>query len=231
MRLGIIGKKVGMTQVFDDSGARIPVTVIDASDCFVTQVKSKQTDGYSAIQVGFGQRKPQNLNKSIAGHFRKANVPGKGRLKELRITEDATTLKASDQLSVNMFTKGDFVDVIGLTKGRGFTGVMKRWNYHGKDATHGTSKYFRHGGSAGTNTFPGRILKLKGNPGQYGNEQVTVANLQIVDVKGDENLILIKGALPGPNGGNLMIRAAKRLKAPEGRNWTAGAAAPADVAT
>lgn len=221
MRLGIYGRKVGMTQIFDENGGIVPVTVIDTSNCYVTQVKSKENDGYAAVQVGFGKRKPQNVNKSATGHFKKASVAGTARVRELRFKDDAdlTQFKAGQTLSPTMFAKGDRVDVTGLTKGKGFQGVMKRLGFKGKDATHGTSKYFRHGGSNGTNTCPGKVLKNKGMPGQTGNWSRTISNLEVFDVRDKENLLLLRGAVPGAREGLLLIRSTKRAKAPEGRTW------------
>lgn len=223
MRLGIIGKKVGMTQVFNEAGLTVPVTVVDTTGCHITQVKTKDKDGYTALQVGTGSRKPQNVSKSKAGHFKKASVQARAKVQEIRLDDktDLTQVKAGQALSAAMFAKGDKVDVIGLTKGKGFTGVMKRYGWAGKHATHGTSKYFRHGGSNGTNTFPGRVLKLHGMPGQEGNQQRTTPNLLVVDVRPEENLLLLKGAVPGPAGGIIMIRSSKRAKFPEGRTLTA----------
>ena len=226
MRLGIYGRKVGMTQVFDETGAIIPITVVDTSDCLVTQVKSKETDGYTALQVALGDKKPQNVDKAQAGHFKKAGVAPKMTTREIRFADgvDTTQVKAGQKLSVAMFAKGDRVDVIGVSKGKGFAGVMKRFNFSGKDATHGTSKYFRHGGSNGSNTFPGRVLKNKGMPGHMGDAKTTVSNLQVVDVRPEENLILLRGAVPGGKNATVLIRTSKRVapsKAPTGRNLVA----------
>lgn len=215
MRLGIYGRKVGMTQMFDDAGMLLPVTVLDTSDIYVTQVKTKETDGYTALQVAFSEKKAQNLTKAEAGHFKKASVPARHRLKEIRFedTDDLSQVKVGQKLSCGMFAKGDQVDVVGQSRGRGFTGVMKRFNFHGKDATHGTSKYFRHGGSNGSNTFPGRVLKNKGMPGHMGDIRVTVSNLDIVDVRPEENLIIVKGNVPGSQNGYVLLRTSKRVKA------------------
>ena len=223
MRLGIVGKKVGMTQIFNEAGATVPVTVVDTTGCHITQVKTKDSDGYCALQLGYGSRKPQNVSKSAAGHFKKANVQARATVQEIRFDDDAdlSQVKAGQTLSAGMFAKGDRVDIVGTTKGKGFTGVMKRYGWSGKDATHGTSKYFRHGGSNGTNTFPGRVLKLHGMPGQEGNAQRTTVNLEIVDVRPEDNLILVKGAVPGPAGSTVVIRSSKRRKLPEGRTMTA----------
>ena len=223
MRLGIVGKKVGMTQVFDENGLVVPITVIDTTNCFVTQVKTKSTDGYTALQVGFGDRKPQNVTKAKIGHYKRAGVQARALSKELRLkdTDDVTQIKAGQTLSVGMFAKGDQVDVVGTTKGRGFAGVIKRWGFHGCDASHGGHKYFRHGGSNGTNTFPGKVLKNKGMPGHYGDAQRTINNLKVVDVKPEQNLLFLKGAVPGAKNGLIIIRSSNRFyKKLEGRTLT-----------
>lgn len=223
MKMGIIGRKVGMTQIFDEAGAVVPVTVVDASDCFITQVKTAKKEGYNALQVAMGNMKPQNVNKAEAGHFKKGNVQAKHLLREIRLEDAANveTLQPGARLSPNMFQKGDRVDVVGLSKGKGFQGVMRRHNYSGKDATHGTSKYFRHGGSNGTNTCPGKVLKNKGMPGQMGNARRTVQNIQVVAVYPEEGLILLKGAVQGFKGNPVFVRAAKKAKDPGDRTWTA----------
>jgi len=221
MRVGIFGLKVGMTQIFDEKGSRIPVTVVNTSDCYIVQVKTKDKEGYNALQLAFGFRKLQNATKARVGHFKKAGVSVKARVREFRCTdsEDMSPFKAGQKLTAKMFVKGDWVDVIGSSKGKGFTGVMKRFGYKGKDATHGTSKYFRHGGSSGSNTFPGRVLKNKGMPGHSGDARATIQNVEIVDVRPSENLILIRGAVPGPRTGHLLIRSTLRRKGPESRPW------------
>ena len=221
MRLGIIGRKVGMTQLFDVNGLTVPVTVLDTSNCYITQVKSAQTDGYSALQVGVGKRKPQNVNKPMAGHYKKGGVAAVARVQEMRLeaNADMTQFKSGSALSVAMFQKGDIVDVTSTTRGKGFTGVMKRFGFSGKDATHGTSKYFRHGGSNGTNTFPGKVLKNHGMPGQAGNCQQTVQSVTIFDVRPEDNLLLVRGAVPGAKNGMVVVRTGKKVKSPEGRSW------------
>ncbi|MBI4404753.1 MAG: 50S ribosomal protein L3 [Deltaproteobacteria bacterium] len=221
MRLGILGKKVGMTQIFDGQGAVVPVTVVDTTGCVITQVKRKEKDGYSALQVAFGERKPQNVNKARTGHFKKAQVAPKAALREIRVQvdEEIAHVKPGQKLLATMFAKGDRVDVIGVTKGKGFQGVVKRHGFHGADASHGVHEYFRHGGSAGTNTFPGRILKNKGMPGQTGNVPRTTQNVEVAEVKENENLILLRGAIPGPNNGMVVIRSTKKAPFPEGRTW------------
>lgn len=223
MKLGIVGKKIGMTQVFDEIGNIVPVTVIDTSECFITQVKTKATDGYTALQVGFGSKKPQNANRAQLGHFKKAGVQMKARTSELRLEngDDLSQIKAGQALSVNMFQKGDQVDVTGTTRGKGFQGVIKRWGFHGCDASHGGHKYFRHGGSNGSNTFPGKVLKNKGMPGHTGNVRCTLNNLKIVDIKPEQNLLFLKGAVPGAKNGLLWICISNRSKTKvEGRSLT-----------
>ncbi len=196
--------------------------MIDTSGCQVTQKKTKSSDGYSALQVGFGSRKQQNLKKPQAGHFKKAGVGSKALVREIRVEsdEEITHLKPGDTLVASMFSKGDRVDVIGMTRGKGFQGVVKRYGFHGADASHGVHEYFRHAGSAGTNTFPGKILKNKGMPGQTGNALRTIRYLEVVDVKPKENLIFLRGAVPGARNGIVLIRTSKKAKNPEKRSWT-----------
>ncbi|MBM4317592.1 MAG: 50S ribosomal protein L3 [Deltaproteobacteria bacterium] len=223
MKLGIVGKKVGMTQVFDETGNVVPVTVIDTTHCFVTQVKTKDSDGYTAVQVGFGDKKPQNVGKAKLGHFKKAGVQARSILKEFRLenTDDVTQIKAGQALSVGMFEKGDHVDVTGTTRGKGFQGVIKRWGFHGCDASHGGHKYFRHGGSNGSNTFPGKVLKNKGMPGHTGDVRCTVNNMKVIEVRPEQNLLLLRGSVPGADNGLLMIRTSNRSKKqPTGRTLT-----------
>jgi large subunit ribosomal protein L3 len=228
MRMGILGTKVGMTQIFDENGMVVPVTVIDTKNCFIAQVKTVATDGYNALQVTSGERKPQNVSKAKAGHFKKAGVPAKAFLKEIRIKaeENISHLRAGQELTPTMFAKGDRVDVTGLTQGKGFQGVMRRHNFHGADATHGVHEFFRHGGSIGTNTFPGRVMKNKGMPGQMGNTKVTIPNLEVIEVRDKENLIFLKGAVPGfRTKGVLLIQTSRKTKkVPTDRSWTAAQA-------
>lgn len=227
MKMGILGRKVGMTTIFDENGLTIPVTVIDTSNCFITQVKTKDNDGYTALQVAIGERKPQNVDKARGGHFKKASVPPKSMTKEIRLsdTDNIANLKAGQALTAAMFAKGDKVDVIGVTKGRGFQGVMRRWGFHGTDASHGGHKYYRHGGSNGSNTFPGKVLKNKGMPGRMGGEVRTIQKLQVVDVREQENLIFLRGAVPGFRSKLIMIQSASKLKAPADRSWVSTPAA------
>jgi large subunit ribosomal protein L3 len=224
MRLGIVGKKIGMTQIFDTNGMVVPITVIDTSDCFITQVKTKEKDGYSAIQVGLGFRKPQNANKATQGHFKKASVPVKLITKEIRVDSDEQInhLTPGKQLTPTMFIKGDKVDVTGISRGKGFQGVIKRWGFHGTDASHGGHKYYRHGGSNGSNTFPGKVLKNKGMPGQTGNVRITTSNLEVADINVEGNLIYLKGCVPGSENSFIEIRTSKRSKnKPKDRSWVA----------
>jgi len=211
MRVGILAKKIGMTQVFDETGGTVPVTLLQAQDCIVTQVKSGAKDKYAAVQLGIGSRKPQNVTRAQAGHFKKAHVQPKARLQEVKFEndQDMSQIASGKQVSVSTFQKGDVVDVIGYSKGRGFTGVMKRFNFAGKHATHGTSKYFRHGGSNGANTFPGRVIKNKGMPGHMGDAKVTAQNLRVVEVIPEDGLILVRGTVPGARNGILKIRLAQ----------------------
>ncbi|MFM8270658.1 MAG: 50S ribosomal protein L3 [Pseudomonadota bacterium] len=221
MALGILGRKVGMTQIFDETGALVPVTVIDTTDCMISQVKTQDKDGYQALQVAVGNRKPQNINKATAGHFKKAGMAAKTQRQEFRLdsTADITPFKAGQALTVGMFQKGDKVDVVGTSKGRGTQGVVKRWGFHGADATHGVSDYFRHGGSNGANTFPGKVIKNKGMPGRMGDVRTTTLNLKVLDVKETENLLLVKGTVPGHINSWVMVRPTNRKVAPTGRTY------------
>lgn len=231
MRIGILGRKVGMTEVFDDKGALIPITVVDTSGCVISQVKTKELDGYTAVQLAVKDIKPQNVKKATAGHFKKAATKAKAFIKEIRLddADDVAPLKAGTELNASIFQKGDLVDVVGTSKGRGFAGVMKKYNFRGKHATHGTHEYFRHPGSAGTKTFPGRIMKNKGMPGHMGDVKTTVQCLEIIDVKPEENLLFIKGGIPGSRHSNLMVRLAVKRDF-KGRKLSAAEAAaePAD---
>lgn len=224
MRMGILGRKVGMTQIFDENGYAVPVTVIDTKDCYITQVKTKDSDGYVALQLSYGDRKPQNVDKARGGHFKKSSVAPKATVQEIRLedTDNIADIKAGQALSAGMFAKGDKVDVIGATKGRGFQGVYRRYRFHGTDASHGGHKYYRHGGSNGSNTFPGKVLKNKGMPGRMGGDIRTIPKLEVIDVKASENLIFLRGAVPGHRSKIVMVRSAKKAKDPGARSWTGG---------
>ena len=203
---GIIGKKVGMTQVYDESGVLIPVTVIEAGPCVVTAVKTEERDGYAAVQLGFGSRKAKNVTKACAGHLAKAGVSGDklpAILREFRKVEAAV----GDVVKVDAFAEGEFLDVVGTTKGRGFQGVVKRYNFGGGRASHGGA-WTRRTGSIGCCEWPGRVNKGKRMPGHTGNTRCTVQNLEIVKVMPEDNVLLVKGAVPGANGGILLISSA-----------------------
>ena len=205
MKKGIIGKKIGMTQIFDEIGNVIPVTVIEAGPCVVTQKKTAETDGYEAVQLGFVDAKEKQLSKPAKGHFAKAGVAAKKHLKEFRL-EDCTALNVGDVVGVDAFAIGDKIDVTGTTKGRGYTGAIKRWNHHTLCSTHGVGPIHREVGSMGANSSPSRVFKNKKMAGQYGNEQVTILNLRVVKIDAEKNLIAVKGAIPGAKNGIVFIR-------------------------
>ena len=203
MKKGLIGKKIGMTQLFDENGKVIPVTVVEAGPCTVVQKKTIENDGYEAIQVGFGDVKVQRVNKPMAGHFKKADVAPKKVLKEFRL-ENIADVNVGDVLKADIFAVGDRVDVVGTSKGKGTAGVIKRWNFSRLKETHGTGPVHRHGGSLGV-IDPARIFKGKKMAGHLGTEKVTVQNLDVVKVDVENNLIAIKGAIPGPKNGIVVI--------------------------
>ena len=205
MKKGIIGKKLGMTQIFAEDGSVIPVTVIEAGPCSVTQKKTVETDGYEAVQLAFSDLREKLVNKPRAGHFKKAGVSPKRHLKEFRL-DDISALNVGDVVAADTFASGEKVDITGITKGHGYSGVVKRWNAHKLRMTHGVGPVHRQPGSMGANSSPSRIFKNKIMPGQYGNEQVTVLNLEVVKVDTEKNLIAVKGAVPGAKGGIVFIR-------------------------
>lgn len=205
MKKGIIGKKLGMTQIFDEAGNMIPVTVIEAGPFPVVQKKTAENDGYSAVQLGFLDMKESKVSKPKAGHFKKAGVTVKRHLKEFRL-DDADKYSVGDVVSVDTFAPGEKVDVTGITKGRGFTGAVKRWGHHIIRMSHGTGPVHREVGSMGANSTPSRVFKNKKMAGQYGNERVTVQNLTVIKVDAEKNLIAVKGAVPGAKGGIVFIR-------------------------
>ena len=205
MNKAIIGKKLGMTQVFSADGKVIPVTVIAAGPCPVVQVKTLERDGYSAVKLGFDEVKENTLNKPQAGLFKKANVPTQKVLKEFRL-ENAENMKVGDVVTCETFAEGDKIDVSGVSKGHGFTGVIKRWNNHRLKETHGVGPVHREVGSMGANSSPSRVFKGKHMAGQYGHENVTVLNLEVVKVDKERNVILVKGAVPGPVKGIVTLR-------------------------
>ena len=205
MKKAIIGKKLGMTQIFAEHGAVIPVTVIEAGPCVVTQKKTTETDGYDAIQVGYEDVSAKHVNKPAKGHFEKAGVAAKKHLKEFRL-EDAANYNVGDVIAVDTFAAGEKVDITGITKGHGYSGAVKRWGHHMLQATHGTGPIHRQVGSMGANSTPSRVFKNKKMAGQYGNEQVTVLNLEVVKVDAEKNLIAVKGAVPGAKNGIVVLR-------------------------
>ncbi len=205
---GLIGKKIGMSQLFDDTGNVIPVTVVETGPCVVVQKKDVAKDGYNALQLGFGTQKNQRVNRPLRGHMAKAEKGSFRVLREFRM-EDVSGYEVGQELKVTDLVKpGDLVDVTGTSKGKGFAGVMKRWDFSGFSRTHGTHEYFRHGGSIGNRSYPGKVFKGKRMPGHMGNERVSIQNLQVVAVRPEENLLLVKGAIPGSNGGMVLVRRA-----------------------
>jgi len=213
MRIGLLGKKIGMTRVYDDKGKATAVTVIEAGGNVALQRKTTEKDGYSALQVGYGDQKESRVNKAELGHFKANGSTPKSVVKEFRLEEDLEDGVELD-LSVNLFQAGQTVDVIGQSKGKGFQGVMKRHNYAGQGASHG-SKMHRRNGSIGQGSTPGLVWKNTGMPGHMGDRRVTVQNLKILQVREADNVLLITGAIPGPNGGYVVVRPAKKSPLPE----------------
>ena len=204
MKKGIIGKKLGMTQIFDEKGNVIPVTLIEAGPCVVAQKKTVANDGYDAVQLAYEDVKAKNVNKAQLGHFKKAGISPKRHLKEFRL-DDCSALEAGSVVTVDTFAAGEKVDITGITKGHGYTGAIKRWNLHKLRMTHGVGPVHRQSGSMGV-IDPARIFKNKKMAGQWGNEQVTILNLVAVKVDAEKNLIAVKGAVPGAKGGIVFIR-------------------------
>ena len=209
MKKGLIGKKIGMTQIFDEKGNVIPVTVIEAGPCAVVQKKTAENDGYKAVQVGFGDQKVQRVNKPMQGHFAKGNVAPKKVLKEFRL-DDIDSLNVGDINKADVFEVGDKIDVIGTSKCKGTAGEIKRWNFSRLKESHGTGPVARHAGSLGACSDPSRVYKGKKLAGHLGAERVTVQNLTVAKVDVENNLIAIKGAVPGPKGGIVVIADAKK---------------------
>ncbi len=204
MKKAIIGKKIGMTQLFDERGNVVPVTAVEAGPCIVTQKKTLENDGYEAVQVGFGELKASKVNKPMAGHFAKNDVAPKKFLREFRL-DDISAVNVGDLIKADTFAAGDAVDVTGTSKGKGTAGVIKRWNFSRLKETHGTGPVHRHAGSQGACSSPSRVFKGTKGAGRMGCERVTVQNLEIVMVDVENNIIAIKGAIPGPKGGIVMI--------------------------
>jgi large subunit ribosomal protein L3 len=207
---GLIGKKIGMTQFYNADGNVVPVTLIQTGPCVVVQKKESAKDGYNALQVGFGRKKSQRVNKPEQGHMAKAGKGAFEVLKEFRL-DDVSQYEVGQEIKAgDLFKAGDRVDVSGTSKGHGFTGVIKRWSFGGFPGSHGTHEYFRHGGSIGNRSFPGRVRKGKKMAGHWGNEQISVQNLEVVEIRPETDLILIKGAVPGARQGIVVVRQAMK---------------------
>lgn len=205
MQKGLIGKKIGMTQIFNEKGAMIPVTVIEAGPCTIVQKKTVENDGYSAVQLGYGDTKPTRVTNPVKGHFAKAgDIALKKHLKEFKLT-DADSANVGDILKADIFAEGDIVDVSGTSKGKGTAGVIKRWHFATLKKSHGTGTVGRHAGSIGAASDPSRVFKGKKMAGRLGGERITIQNLSVVKVDGENNLIAVKGSIPGPRGGIVVI--------------------------
>jgi large subunit ribosomal protein L3 len=207
---GLIGKKIGMTQIYNAEGNVVPVTVIQTGPCVVVQKKETSKDGYNALQVGFGSKKSQRINKPAQGHMAKAGKGGFEALREFRVDDVSLYQVGQEIKAVDLFKSGDRIDVAGTSKGHGFTGVIKRWSFGGFPGSHGTHEYFRHGGSIGNRSFPGRVRKGKKMAGHWGNERVSIQNLEVVEVRSEGNLMLVKGAVPGTKHGVVIVRRAAK---------------------
>lgn len=208
MLKGLIGKKVGMTQIFDDTGAAIPVTLIEAGPCYVTQVRNVDNDGYAAVQLGFSEVKPKSLSGGQLGHLKRNNVPPLRFLREFR--DKNPEVQEGDTLTVEQFTVGEFVDVVGTSKGKGFQGGVKRYHFKGGPKTHGQSDRQRAPGSRGSGTTPGRVYKGSRGPGHMGDDRVTIQNQKVVLVDPERNLLGVRGAVPGARGGLVLIKGARK---------------------
>ena len=210
MKKAILATKVGMTQIFNENGALVPVTVLQAGPCVVTQVKTEENDGYKAVQVGFVDKREKLVSKPVKGHFDKAGVSYKRYVREFRL-ENAEEYSVKDEIKADIFAAGDKVDASAISKGKGFQGAIKRFGQHRGPMAHG-SKFHRHQGSNGSATTPGRVFKGKGMPGQMGNKQITVQNLEVVKIDAENNLILVKGAVPGPKKCLVTVREAVKVE-------------------
>jgi large subunit ribosomal protein L3 len=214
MKIGLLGRKIGMTRVYDANGKATPVTVIEAGGNTVVQIKNPETDGYSAVQVGFDSQKESRVTKPLIGHFKKASSEPKKFVREFRLP-DGMKVDGELNVSVNQFQPGEFVDVIGRSKGKGFQGVVKKHGFAGQPAAHG-SKTHRRNGAIGNRSTPGRVWRNMGMPGHMGDDRVTVQNLRVVQVRPEENVILVSGAVPGSNGSYVVLRPAKKKEDPAG---------------
>jgi large subunit ribosomal protein L3 len=210
MEKALIGKKLGMTQVFDEKGNVVPVTVIEAGPCPVVFLKTRENDGYEAVQLGFGDIRVKKVTKPMAGHFKRQGVAPRKTLREFKLEQD---VKVGDILKADMFESGEKVDVVGTSKGKGTAGVLKRWHFSKLKESHGSGPVGRHGGSIGACSSPSRVYKGKKMSGRLGHERVTVQNLTVVKADGENNLLAIKGAVPGPRGGIVMISTAVKARA------------------
>lgn len=204
-KLAILGRKLGMTRIFDLDGTVLPVTLVQAGPCPVVQVKTQERDGYHALQIGYGDAKAKHLTRAQRGHLAKAGEKLCRTLREIRL-QAPSEFEVGQDITVDIFQRGDFITVVGRSIGKGYAGVMKRWNFRGAPASHGAEKVHRQGGSTGCHTFPGRVFKNKRMAGHLGDERVSVVDLQIVEVRLEDNLILIKGSIPGPKGGLVMVK-------------------------
>lgn len=211
MKKAILGKKLGMTQIFSANGVVIPVTVVEAGPCFVLQVKNKSTDGYESVVVGYDDKRENIVSKPLLGQFKKANVTPKRYIKEFKF-ENSNEYNVGDTIDASIFSEEDMVDVSGVTRGHGFTGTIKRWNFQRHRMSHGNGPNHRKPGSIGANTFPGKVFKGKKMYGRYGADQVTIQNLKVVKVDTERNILLIKGAVPGVKGCLLTIKQAVKAK-------------------
>ena len=210
MKKAILGKKLGMTQIFDNNGLVVPVTVVEAGPCYVSQVKTVENDGYSAVQLAFGDVRESLINKPMLGALKKAEISAKKYLKEFKL-DNAQDYKLGDKIACDIFAEGDMVDVSGTSKGHGFSGTIAKWNFHRHRMTHGNGPVHRHVGSIGANTFPAKVFKGKKMAGRWGNEKVTVQNLKVVKVDAERNILLIKGAVPGVKGGLVSVKSAVKV--------------------
>ena len=210
MKKAILGKKLGMTQIFDNNGLVVPVTVVEAGPCFVSQIKTVENDGYSAVQLAFGDVRESLINKPMLGALKKAEITAKKYLKEFKL-DNASEYKLGDKIACDIFAEGDIVDVVGTSKGHGTSGTIAKWNFHRQKMSHGGGPIHRHVGSIGANTFPAKVFKGKKMAGRWGNEKVTVQNLKVVKVDAERNVLLIKGAIPGVKGSLVSIKSAVKV--------------------
>ena len=210
MKKAILGKKLGMTQIFDNNGLVVPVTVVEAGPCFVSQIKTVENDGYSAVQLAFEDVRESLINKPMLGALKKAEISAKKYLKEFKL-DNASEYKLGDKIACDIFAEGDIVDVVGTSKGHGTSGTIAKWNFHRQKMSHGGGPIHRHVGSIGANTFPAKVFKGKKMAGRWGNEKVTVQNLKVVKVDAERNVILIKGAIPGAKGSLVSVKSAVKV--------------------